>query len=111
MFGIGADPAGDTAIAVGLRGKLVVMKDNGSDLELQETLVPVALNASILKSDGRWLLVGLAGQVLQQSEENGTFDLLKLRFSKCMSVVETADGSLILAGLNGIKRIDKSSIK
>jgi photosystem II stability/assembly factor-like uncharacterized protein len=111
MFGIGADQGGNEAIAVGLRGKIVVMNENGGSLELVETVVPVALNAAIPRSDGSWFLVGLAGQLLLQNQNDGAFVPLTTRFPGCMSVVETADKHLLLAGLNGLKRLDYSTIK
>jgi photosystem II stability/assembly factor-like uncharacterized protein len=111
MFGIGADLTNDQAIAVGLRGKIVIMEANGDNLELVETVVPVALNTGIKRSDGSWLLAGLAGQLLVQTSKGDSFALLKARFSACMSIVETADKHLVLAGLRGLKRIDNTSIK
>ena len=110
MFGIGADIAGNEAVAVGLRGKIVVMGDNGGALELLETPVAVALNAAIKRADGAWVLVGLAGQVLVQKEQGAPFALAKVRFPKCMSVVETKDGQLVLAGLSGLKRVENASL-
>jgi photosystem II stability/assembly factor-like uncharacterized protein len=111
MFGIGANPAGDKAVAVGLRGKIVVMKENGDSLDLRETVIPVALNAVIVSDGGSWFLTGLAGQLLRQEEENNEFVPLGVRFPGCMSIVETDGMSLILAGLGGLKLIDNSSIK
>ena len=110
MFGVGADLAGDLAIAVGLRGKIIVMQEHGGSLELRETVVPVALNAGIMRADGSWLLAGLAGQLLLQTEVNGSFAPLKIRFPGCMSIVETADRHLVLAGLRGLKLIDNTSL-
>jgi len=106
MFGIGADVSADKAIAVGLRGKIVVFEEDGGVLDLQETVVPVALNAGIKRADGSWVLVGLAGQIMVQEEDGGPFKMAKPRFPMSMSVVETKDGSLVLAGLAGLKRVE-----
>jgi len=63
-----------------------------------------------MRADGSWLLAGLAGQLLLQTEVNGSFAPLKIRFPGCMSIVETADRHLVLAGLRGLKLIDNTSL-
>lgn len=106
LFGICADPGGDKAIAVGLRGNAVVITDNGERLEHLTTIVPVTLNTCTLTADGSWVMVGLAGQILVQKGGIGEFDPIGIKYPWCMSIAETTGSDLVLAGLRGLKRID-----
>jgi len=105
LFGIVSDSAGDRAIAVGLRGNAVDISDNGASLHHLVARVPAALNSGIVQNDGSWVLVGLAGQAMLQSAAESDFTLIPTGFPGCLSVVETSDKHLVLAGLGGVLRI------
>jgi photosystem II stability/assembly factor-like uncharacterized protein len=108
MFGVVGDQSGENAIAVGLRGKIVVMEESGKQLALKDSILPIALNAATFTSDGNMILVGLAGPILWQTAENGAFIPLRVKFPGCMSIIETKNMHLILAGLRGLKRVEKN---
>lgn len=110
LFGIVSDPAGDRAIAVGLRGNAVEITDKGESMRHLVTPSLVALNSGTVQNDGSWVLVGLAGQAMLQSPAQDDFTPLPTRFPGCLSVVKTSDNHLVLAGMGGVLRIDPNNI-
>lgn len=106
LFGIVGDPAGDTALAVGLRGNLVEMIGNGETLTHLVSPVPASLNTGVLQKDGSWFLVGLGSQGLRQGSGQSALVPVKTGFPGCLSVIETADEHLVLAGLGGLMRFN-----
>jgi len=106
LFGIVSDPAGDRAIAVGLRGNAVEITAGGESLRHLKTPEPASLNSGVLRNDGNWVLVGLAGQALLQVGDPDAFMPVPTGFPGCLSIAATADERLVLAGLGGLRRIN-----
>lgn len=105
LFGIVVDPSGRRAIATGLRGNTIATTDGGINWQHKPTVSPGSLNAGVLTKDGTFVLVGLAGQMLVQEKGSADFRAVATGFPGCMSVAETVDGQLVLAGLGGLRRV------
>lgn len=102
-FGI-AGGAG-TAVAFGLRGHAVKSTDAGQRWELIATPANSALSGGRVFSDGALWLVARDGEVLRSVDAGKTFSVLRERFEGAAAIVEAADGSAVLVGTRGAKRI------
>jgi photosystem II stability/assembly factor-like uncharacterized protein len=105
LFGIVSDPAGDRAIAVGLRGNIVETLDDGATWQHRQTPLPAAINGGAVLAGGGWVLVGLAGQALTQVDLHIDFSLVPTKFPGCMAAVESGDGHVVMVGRAGVRRI------
>ncbi|MGA8863199.1 MAG: YCF48-related protein [Gallionella sp.] len=93
-------------VVFGLRGKVFWSGDLGRSWKKGDTGSTVTLSAGIRLSDGSLLLVSQAGDLLISHDNGLHFQLLPGKEHLPVAAVAQAnDGSLIIAGLRGIKRI------
>ena len=104
-FGLAADRA--VAMAFGLRGRAVRSADGGRTWESVTTASASALSGGRAFSDGSLWLVASGGTVLRSTDGGKTFSALGQRFEGAAAVAEAADGSAVLVGIKGVKRIPK----
>jgi photosystem II stability/assembly factor-like uncharacterized protein len=102
-FGVLATPT--SALAFGLRGRTVRSGDGGLRWELVPTPAHSALSGGRAFSDGSLWLVGIDGQVLRSTDSGRSFLLLANRFAGAAAIEEAADGSAIVVGTKGVKKI------
>ncbi len=109
FFNALGDPAGTLVTGFGLRGNLVISRDDGATWEHQQLGQGAALTGGSMLSGHRFVLVGMAGVIYLGSTDNPEIKPVKTGFPACMAACEAADGSLILAGLRGIKKFNPAS--
>lgn len=102
-FGMAGGPG--TAVAFGLRGRAVRSTDGGRSWELLALPASSALSGGRVFSDGSLWLVGSDGEVLRSTDAGKTFTMMADRFEGAAGVEEAADGSAVLVGTNGVKKI------
>ena len=104
-FGLAANKT--ATVAFGLRGRAVRSVDGGRSWELVTTPSASALSGGRAFSDGSLWLVGSDGAVLRSTDGGKTFSVRGYRFEGAVGVEEAADGSVVLFGTKGVKRIHK----
>lgn len=104
-FGLAANKT--ATVAFGLRGRAVRSVDGGRSWELVTTPSASALSGGRAFSDGSLWLVGSDGAVLCSTDGGKTFSVRGYRFEGAVGVEEAADGSVVLFGTKGVKRIPK----
>ncbi|MBI5443148.1 MAG: hypothetical protein HY900_18270, partial [Deltaproteobacteria bacterium] len=104
-FGLAADKT--AAVAFGLRGRAVRSADGGRTWEPVTIPSASALSGGRAFSDGSLWLVGSGGTVLRSTDGGKTFTALGERFEGAAGVEEAADGSAVLVGTKGVKRIPR----
>lgn len=102
-FGLAANRA--VAVAFGLRGRAVRSPDGGRTWEAVTTPSVSALSGGRAFSDGSLWLVASGGTVLRSADGGRTFAALGERFEGAAGVEEAADGSAVLVGTMGVKRV------
>jgi len=105
-FGTLGDPEGNLIAGFGLRGNLVISYDNGDHWQLRKLGQGGALTGGARLSSKRFVLVGMAGVIYLGSTENPDLKPVKTGFPACMAATEAADGTLVLVGLRGLKKIN-----
>jgi hypothetical protein len=96
-----------TLLAAGLKGNAFVSNDLGQSFQPAPMPMPVSFSDAIRTDDGQLLLVNQGGAMFRTSNQRGA--LLK-PYGKPLgmpvsSVVQAADGSLVLAGFTGLTRV------
>lgn len=104
-FGLAANKT--ATVAFGLRGRAVRSVDGGRNWELVTTPSKSALSGGGAFSDGSLWLVSSDGTVLYSTDGGKTFSVRSSRFEGAAGVEEADDGSVILFGTKGVKRIPK----
>ena len=96
-----------TLLAAGLKGNAFVSNDLGESFQPAPVPVPISFSDAIRTDDGQLLLVNQAGALFRTSSQPGA--LLKPYAQPlgmpAASVIQAADGSLVLAGFTGVARI------
>ena len=109
MFGV-LPLGGDRLLTYGLRGHLYRSENAGRSWQPLMTGTEAILNDAIALRDGRIVIVGLAGTVLVSPDQG-------VHFSACPQpdrpgltrVLEAADGTLVLLGTHGVRRLELSA--
>ncbi|NPA25347.1 MAG: photosystem I reaction center subunit IV [Deltaproteobacteria bacterium] len=109
FFNAFGDPSGSLVAGFGLRGNLVISWDDGATWKHRQLGQGAALTGGTMLSGHRFVLVGMAGVIYLGSTDSPEIKAMKTGFPACMAVCEAADGSLILAGLRGIKKFNPTS--
>lgn len=104
-FGLAADKT--VAVAFGLRGRAVRSADGGRTWAPVTTPSTSALSGGRAFSDGSLWLVASGGAVLRSTDGGKTFHPVGERFEGAAAVEEAADGSAVLVGTHGVKRIPR----
>ncbi|MBT2297400.1 WD40/YVTN/BNR-like repeat-containing protein [Pseudomonas fluorescens] len=102
----------DGALLVGgLRGNTFISNDGGDSFQRLSVPMPISFNDATRLADGRVLLVNQSGVVFRNGEQTGAalLPLGKPLGRPVSSLVEAADGSLIVAGFTGLQRIAQPS--
>ncbi|QKK03804.1 MAG: hypothetical protein HND55_14735 [Pseudomonadota bacterium] len=102
MFGL--LPIFDGVLAFGLRGNVQLTRNFGDDWQLLDSGVQSNLMGGALDPDGRPVMVGAAATVLTYDPQSGRFSVSEDRLgSDYAAIAYTSDGSMILAGEDGLK--------
>ncbi|MCI0995070.1 BNR domain-containing protein [Pseudomonas sp. ICMP22404] len=102
----------DGALLVGgLRGNAFISNDGGDSFQRLSVPMPISFNDATRRADGQVLLVNQSGVLFRNSEQIGAalLPLGKPLGRPVSSLVEAADGSLIVAGFTGLQRIAQPS--
>ncbi|WP_103308135.1 MULTISPECIES: YCF48-related protein [unclassified Pseudomonas] len=94
-------------VVAGLKGNAFISHDAGASFQRLSVPVPISFNDATRLADGQLLLVNQGGTLFRNSEQTGAA-LLPLRNplgKPVSSVIEAADGSLIVAGFTGLQRL------
>ncbi|MFM1816998.1 MAG: hypothetical protein RLZ98_3693 [Pseudomonadota bacterium] len=102
----------DSLLAFGMRGSVFRSADAAISWQKIDVGTTTSLNGGGLLSDGRILLVGNAGLVVE-SDDNG--QTLSVKWSPqgagLSAVVQAPDGSIVVAGERGVGILDLSSLE
>lgn len=94
----------EVVIIYGLRGNIFRSLDQGESWEKVESGVSTGLVDSTVTDDGRILIVGLDGTLLESKDDGASFVPLADKRAEHTSAVEVAGAnSLVVAGFNGIR--------
>ncbi len=94
-------------VVAGLKGNAFISQDAGASFQRLSVPGPITFNDATRLADGQLLLVNKGGTLFRNSEQTGAA-LLPLGNSldkPVSSVIEAADGSLIVAGFTGLQRL------
>ncbi|WP_028236602.1 WD40/YVTN/BNR-like repeat-containing protein [Pseudomonas brassicacearum] len=94
-------------VVAGLKGNAFVSQDAGASFQRLSVPVPISFNDATRLADGQLLLVNQGGMLFRNSEQTGAalLPLGKPLGKPVSSVIEAADGSLIVAGFTGLQRL------
>jgi photosystem II stability/assembly factor-like uncharacterized protein len=100
--------SGDGMLLVaGLKGNAFVSHDLGESFQAAPVLMPISFSDAIRTDDGKLLLVNQGGALFRTGDQPGTTlnPYGKPLGMPVTSVVQAADGSLVLAGFTGLTRV------
>jgi len=104
FFSVTRDTSGAWLVA-GLRGNVLRSTDTGKTWAPLANPVPVSITSVLRDNQGIWL-ANQAGQLLTPSADNKQLKLVSTTTSQQpASMLRLADGSLLIAGWNGITRV------
>ena len=110
FFGLLATRSG-TLVAYGLRGNAFRSADYGGSWSVVDTGAPVSLSAGIERADGTLLLLAQNGDLLISRDDGRSFERRPTAPSFPAAALVAADGgALVLAGLRGLKRLERLEI-
>lgn len=102
MFGL--LPVHNGVLAFGLRGHVQFTQDFGDTWELLDSGIQSTLMGGVVDSEGRAIMVGAGASVVTWDPRSGTFNVREDRLgSDYAAVLQADDGSLILAGEEGLE--------
>lgn len=104
--------ADGTVLIAGLKGNAFVSHDFGDSFQPAPVALPISFSDAIHTSDGQLLLVNQGGALFRTDRQPGA--LLK-PYGKPLgrpvsSLIEAADGSLIMAGFTGVTRVSPPTV-
>ena len=104
----GSLPLGQGKVLLyGLRGHLFFTENTGTSWVAVDSKTQVTLNDGSLLRDGRIVLAGLAGTLLISEDQGRSFQLhAQADRAGIARVLQAKDGSLILIGEMGVKRLE-----
>lgn len=96
-----------TLLVAGLKGNAFVSRDLGESFQPAPVPMPISFSDAIRTDDGQLLLVNQGGALFRTGEQP---DATLTPYGKplgmpVVSVVQAADGSLVLAGFTGLTRV------
>lgn len=98
----GADGA---LLAAGLKGHAFISHDRGEHFAVLPVPVPVSFSDATALEDGRVLLANQGGMLFRSTRSGALTRLGKPLGMPVSSLVQAADGSLIVAGFTGVSRL------
>jgi photosystem II stability/assembly factor-like uncharacterized protein len=95
----------------GLRGNAFISSDGGDSFQQLSVPMPISFNDAIRLADGEVLLVNQSGAMYRNGEQTGEalLPLGEPLGKPVSSLIEAADGSLVVAGFTGLQRIAQPS--
>jgi photosystem II stability/assembly factor-like uncharacterized protein len=105
LFGIAANPAGNSVVAFGLQGTVVLSYDGGRTWAVTKSPSGATVSAGRFLSDGSLWLAGYDGSVMRSMNNGKSFTPFPDRFPGCSALTETSDRNVVLAGSGGVKRV------
>ena len=103
-FGILATPGG-TLIAYGLQGTIITSSDRGQHWQPPPTGVTAGIDAALTLADGRLLFGDIAGDLLLSPNGGQKITPLGNAGEPVAALAQAADGSLIIGGPFGLRRL------
>jgi photosystem II stability/assembly factor-like uncharacterized protein len=106
-FFTGATAADGSIVMGGLRGRMFRTRDQGATWETVEKPPTSAIVASTRLADGRLVFGGAAGEVLVSTDDGASFSMSAAsgKVERIFDLTEGDGGTLLLAGLQGIKSV------
>jgi photosystem II stability/assembly factor-like uncharacterized protein len=104
FFAVIGSETGDLVVAMGLRGNAIRSADGGASWQRLTSPLPAALLGATFLRDGR--LVIASATLLNAGAAAQELTASKVKPSLYTSVIEAADGQLVLAGIKGITRVE-----
>ncbi len=104
---------GDGQLVVfGLRGNAFYSEDRGANWQNIVTGMPVSVTGGIVVGGKIPVLINQGGAILKSCDQGRTFENLPIEESTYpfTGIVQATDGSLVLAGVRGMMRIDGNQI-
>jgi photosystem II stability/assembly factor-like uncharacterized protein len=100
-----------TLLAAGLKGNAFISSDLGDSFQQVPVPMPISFSDAIRTDDGQLLVVNQGGALFRTSLQPGALlePFHKPLGKPVASVVQAADGSLVLAGFTGLTRIQPST--
>lgn len=99
-------PTSDGVVIGGLRGNAFHVDRNGFTFQRVDGTPPVSISASTTLQNGSLVFANQSGQLMISTDGGKRMDLLPITPPGPLSaLLQTADGSIIVAGLNGLNRI------
>lgn len=100
-----------TLLAAGLKGNAFVSTDLGDSFQPAPVPMPISFSDAIHTDDGQLLLVNQGGALFRTGGQPGTLlePYGKPLGKPVASVIQAADGSLVLAGFTGLTRVSPST--
>lgn len=105
LFNVVAGASAPCVLAVGLRGNLVRSCDAGQTWAHSVTTPNATLNGGVVLDDGTMVVVGMAGVAFVSRDGGQTLTPWETKFPGCMAVADGREGTVVLVGLGGIKRM------
>lgn len=96
--------------AAGLKGHAFVSHDRGEHFEALPVPVPLSFSATATMNDGGVLLANQGGMLFRSRSGAALEPLGKPLNMPVSSVVQTADGSLVVAGFAGLSRLPQRAV-
>jgi photosystem II stability/assembly factor-like uncharacterized protein len=104
-FFTSSDTADGAIVLGGLRGRMFRTADVGQTWTVVAKPTTSSMVDSILLADGRLVAIAMAGEVLMSTDDGNSFTQLPLgNKGRIYSVAEGPEGTLLLAGPDGIQK-------
>lgn len=94
-----------TLLTYGLRGNVFRSRDGGGEWHAIETPTPVLITDAVRLASGPVILAGQNEQFFISRDAGRAFELWRVPVQGAAALVETPDGAIIAAGLNGLWRL------
>lgn len=104
-----SEPEGALVVA-GLKGHAFISYDHGARFEPMPVPVPVSFSGAIPLKEGGVLLANQGGMLFRTTREGALKPFGKPLNMPVSSVVQAADGSLVVAGFTGLSRLSLHDI-
>lgn len=100
-----------TLLVAGLKGNAFISNDFGANFQAVPVSMPISFSDAIRTDDGQLLVVNQGGALFRSSNQPGA---LLTPYGKPLgkpvsSVIQAADGSLVMAGFTGLTRVSPST--
>lgn len=93
-------------LVAGLKGNALVSRDGGATFEAAPVIAPVSYSDSVRLADGQVLLANQAGGLFRSSAAGAALQPIGKPLGwPVASVIQAADGALVVAGFLGLMRI------